>query len=132
MSDKKPSGAQNRKRRALEAAEDAGGTELSPELKAAIGEPPSSPTDALPWVVKALMLMTHEIIKAPGIVLTERARHVREMAKSLGMVYPRAELEALLKEAMAQIRGRDDKSGGTTPLADGAWKTGALPEVKPS
>lgn len=122
---KKPSGCQNRRRAKerkaqLEAAE--GALALPPEVLERIGPPPDDPTKVLPWVNRAMVEVTCLILHQVGVNIFERARHLREMAKALGMVYPRAEVEELLRRLIDGMAGKKDKSGGTEALATGDWK----------
>jgi hypothetical protein len=121
----KPSGCQNRRRAKerkaqLEAAD--GALALPPEVLDRIGPPPEDPTKVLPWVNRAMVEVTCLILHQVGVNIFERARHLREMAKALGMVYPRAEVEELLRRLLDGMAGKKDKSGGTETLAAGDWK----------
>lgn len=121
---KKPSGAQNRKRAKARKAElDAkdGALALPPEVLERIGLPPEDSTKVLPWVNRALVELTHLMLQQVGLNVFDRARHLREMAKALGMIYPRAEVEELLRRLLETLGAKKDKSGGTEPLEPGAW-----------
>lgn len=127
---KQPSGSQNRKRAKerkakLDALE--GALDLPAEVLERIGSPPTDSTKVLPWVNGALVELTYLMLKQSGINVFERARHLREMAKALGMIYPRAEVEELLRRLLETLGTKKDKSGGTTPIPEGSWYRPVMP-----
>lgn len=112
-----------RKTRLAQAKEGGSTTALSKTLLRKLGRPPSDPTQVLPWCNTVLSELTYELLVSKGIQLAERVRQVRETVKAIGMVYPRSELEELLKRLLETLGARKEKASSTEKLAKGAWKT---------
>jgi hypothetical protein len=112
-----------RKTRLAQAKESVSTTALSKTLLRKLGRPPKDPTQVLPWCNTVLSELTYELLVSKGIQLAERVRQVRETVKAIGMVYPRSELEELLKRLLETLGARKEKASSTERLAKGAWKT---------
>lgn len=112
-----------RKTRLAQAKEGVSATALSKTLLRKLGRPPKDPTQVLPWCNTVLSELTYELLVSKGIQLSERVRQVRETVKAIGMVYPRSELEELLKRLLETLGARKEKASSTEKLAKGAWKT---------
>jgi len=127
---KKPSGAAYRRAR-KEREKAAAAADESKQLPKAvlkrIGRPPNEPTQVLAWANRALSELSYELLRTPGITLPERARQFRELAKAIGMVYPRAEIEELLRHLLTALQGRKETNSGTKPLAPGQWHADGPP-----
>lgn len=126
----KPSGAfyrRARKEREKAAAAADESKQLPRAVLKRIGRPPDEPTQVLAWANRALSELSYELLRAPGITLPERARQFRELAKAIGMVYPRAEIEELLRQLLAALQGRKETASGMEPLKPGQWRTAVPP-----
>lgn len=127
---KKKSGAAYRKLR-KQIAESAKTTKsanaLPKSLIKRLGKPPDDSTQVLVWANCVMSALTYELLTTPGIPLSERVRQVRENIKAIGMIYPRSELEELLKRLLESLSSRKEKSSQTQAIDKGAWKTQVVP-----
>lgn len=92
-----------------------------------LGKPPDDSTQVLVWANSVMSALTYELLTTPGIPLSERVRQVRENIKAIGMIYPRSELEELLKRLLESLSSRKEKSSQTQAIDKGAWKTQVVP-----
>src|SRR5262245_4072873 len=109
--EKKPSGAHWRKKR-KESTAGASSRERAPAKLREVEPAPADPLLALPWCNQLLLACLEELRTKAGIPVLERIRAIRETAKSLGMVFPRAELEKMINDILDKRTQAKDKSGG--------------------
>lgn len=117
---KAKSGAQKRKERAQREGQSGPLTGEVARLLKALGPPPTEKAHGrLIWANKVLALLAYGTLTQKAVDLT-RVRLAKDLLATMGITFPRTELEELADEGDRQERPKVE--GQTTQPAPGSWK----------
>lgn len=91
-----------------------------------LGPPPSDPTEMILWANQITGALAWAVLVEPGAVTPQQFQQAKELLATVGKLYPRAEVEKLLKQILEQRGGAADPAAGLAPVQPGGWQK-ALP-----
>ena len=91
-----------------------------------LGPPPRDPTEMILWANQITGALAWAVLVEPGAVTAQQFQQAKELLATVGKLYPRAEVEKLLKQILEQRGGAADPAAGLAPVQPGGWQK-ALP-----
>lgn len=90
-----------------------------------IGPPPQDPTEMILWSNRVAGALAWAVLTDPQSITSEQFRQAKALLDTVGMLYPRAEIEKLLKQILEQRKAGEGQAG-LTPVQPGTWTKRAL------